>query len=148
MANMDAPVPFEEVLAGIADGVIVADRTGTITLWNEGAAAIFGFAASETLGKNLDLIIPEKLRAAHWRGFNAAIERGATTGGSRARVTRGLHKNPDQPLYVEMTFAIVTGADGSVAGSVAVARDITEKHLKAREERKSRVADGAPAPAS
>lgn len=129
-------IPAIEILAGIADAVIFADRDGTIRLWNEGAAAVFGFSGEDAIGQNLDLIIPEKLREAHWRGFNAAIERDATTGGRRARLTRGLHKEPDRPLYVEMSFAVVTGSDGTTVGSVAVARDITERHLKAREARK------------
>lgn len=129
-------LPAIEILAGIADAVIYADRDGTIRLWNEGATAVFGFSGEDAVGQNLDLIIPEKLRAAHWRGFNAAIERGATTGGRRARLTRGLHKEPDRPLYVEMSFAVVTASNGSTAGSVAMARDVTERHLKAREERR------------
>lgn len=135
MTDID-DVPAIEVLAGIADAVIYADRDGTIRLWNEGATTVFGFRSAEAVGRNLDLIIPEKLREAHWRGFNAAIERGATTGGRQARVTRGVHKDPDRPLYVEMSFAVVTGPDGTTAGSVAVARDITERHLAAREARR------------
>ena len=129
-------LPAIEILAGIADAVIYADPDGTIRLWNEGATAVFGFSGEDAIGQNLDLIIPEKLRAAHWKGFNAAIERGATTGGRRARLTRGVHKEPGRPLYVEMTFAVVIAPDGSTAGSVAVARDVTERHLKAREERR------------
>jgi len=129
-------IPAIEILAGIADAVIFADRDGTIRLWNDGATAVFGFSGEDAIGQNLDLIIPEKLRDAHWRGFNAAIERGATTGGRRARLTRGLHKEPDRPLYVEMSFAVVIAADGTTVGSVAIARDITERHLKAREERR------------
>lgn len=129
-------IPALEIIAGIADAVIYADRNGMIRFWNAGASAVFGFSSSDALEQNLDLIIPERLREAHWRGFDAAIERGATTGGRRARLTRGLHKEPDRPLYVEMSFAVVTAPDGSVTGSVAVARDVTDRQLKAREERK------------
>jgi len=133
-------VPSAAVLASIAEAVIYADRSGTIRAWNEGATTIFGFTAAEAIGQSLDLIIPERLREAHWRGFNAAIERGATTGGRQARLTRGAHRESDRALYVEMSFAIVTDAPGSVLGSVAVARDVTERHLKEREERKRQFA--------
>ena len=129
-------VPALEVLAGIADAVIYSGRDGIIRLWNDGATAVFGFSDKDAIGQSLDLIIPEKLRPAHWRGFDAAIERGATIGGRRTRLTKGLHKEPDRPLYVEMSFAVVTTSDGSVAGSVAIARDVTERQLKAREDRK------------
>jgi PAS domain S-box-containing protein len=129
-------VPFAGIVAGIADAVIYADRNGTIRAWNEGATEIFGFSADEAVGQSLDLIIPERLREAHWRGYRAAIERAGTTGGRRARLTRGTHREPDRPLYVEMSFAIVRGQDGSATGAVAVARDVTQRHLDERAKRK------------
>jgi PAS domain S-box-containing protein len=45
----------------------------------------------------------------------------------RPTLTRALHKS-GRKLYVEMTFAIVRGdAEGEVLGSVAMARDVTER---------------------
>jgi PAS domain S-box-containing protein len=45
----------------------------------------------------------------------------------RPTLTRGLHKG-GRKLYVEMTFAIVKdGGPGEVLGSVAMARDVTER---------------------
>jgi len=74
----------------------------------------------------LDLIIPEHLRKAHWQGFDAAMENGMTRLGGRPTLTRGLHRT-GRKLYVEMSFALVRDATGSVLGSVAVARDATER---------------------
>ena len=125
------------------DAIVYADAGGTIRYWNDAATRIFGHQAEAAIGARLDLIIPERLREAHWRGFNAAIKRGATTGGRRARLTRGTHRDPDRALYVEMSFAVVTGAHGSVFGAVAVARDVTEAHLKERAERKRQFAEKA-----
>ena len=59
-----------------ADAVIYADRSGTIARWNRAASALFGYSVEEALGQSLDLIIPEHLRAAHWRGFEAAMTKG------------------------------------------------------------------------
>lgn len=134
--DANSEVPSADILASIAEAVIYADRDGIIRAWNEGATTIFGFTMTEAVGQNLDLIIPERLREAHWRGYNAAIERGATAGGRRARLTRGTHREPGRALYVEMSFAVVTGPHGSVFGAVAVARNVTERHLKERAERK------------
>lgn len=124
--------PWSDIVAGIAEAVVYADRDGLIRAWNEGATTIFGFTEDEALGRSLDLIIPERLRKAHWRGYHAAIERGATTGGRKARLTRGTHRDPERRLYVEMSFAVVTDPAGSVEGAVAVARDVTEAHLDQR----------------
>lgn len=72
-------------------------------------------------------IIPEHLRAPHWNGFNAAMEKGATKLQGRATLTRALHKG-GRRLYVEMSFALVKGdGDSDVIGAVAVARDVTER---------------------
>ncbi len=124
----DAPVLLaEEILAAAADAIVYADRDGTIVRWNPAAAALFGFAPEEALGQNLDLIIPEHLRAAHWRGFDAAMNKGVMRLHGRPTLTRALHKS-GRRLYVEMTFAIVRASDGgAVLGSVAVARDATER---------------------
>jgi PAS domain S-box-containing protein len=115
----------ERVIDQAGDAIIFADRSGTIRRWNGAAAALFGFTAEEALGQSLDLIIPERLRAAHWRGFDAAIAGGALKLAGRPTLTRGLHKT-GRKLYVEMTFALVT-LGMAAEGSVAVARDVTER---------------------
>lgn len=113
------------ILDQIADAIIYSDRTGLIRHWNKAAESMFGFSAAEAVGQSLDLIIPEHLRAAHWRGFDAAINSGTTRLSGRPTVTRALHKSGEK-LYVEMSFALVADAAG-VLGSVAVARDVTER---------------------
>jgi len=48
-----------------------------VVRWNGACTALFGFSAEEALGQSLDLIIPEHLRAPHWRGFDEAMTNGA-----------------------------------------------------------------------
>ena len=106
--------------------MIFADATGTIRRWNH-AAALFGYSAAEALDQKLELIIPEHLRAAHWRGFEAAMTNGVMQLQGRPTLTRATHQT-GRRLYVEMTFALVQGqAGGTVRGAVAVARDVTER---------------------
>ena len=109
-----------------ADAVIYANRDGVIERWNAAAAAMFGFSAADALGQNLDIIIPERLRDAHWRGFDAAMASGKARLHGRPTLTKALHKSGSQ-LYVEMSFAVVVDAAGTTLGSVAVARDVTER---------------------
>src|SRR3569832_1048324 len=56
----------EAILGKASDAVIATDHGGLITFWNPGAARIFGFTAQEAVGRSLDLIIPDNLRARHW----------------------------------------------------------------------------------
>jgi PAS domain S-box-containing protein len=117
----------ESILEHIADAVIYADGTGTIRRWNAAAADLFGYGSEEALGQSLDLIIPERLRPAHWRGFGAAVKSGALKLSGRPTVTRAVHRT-GRRLYIEMTFALVTAHAGDPArGAVAVARDVTER---------------------
>ena len=117
----------ERIIDQVADAVIYASPSGVITRWNRASAALFGFSAEDAPGQSLDLIIPEHLRAAHWRGFEAAVTTGAMKLEGRPTLTRALHKS-GRKLYVEMTFAIVKGeAEGEVLGSVAMVRDVTER---------------------
>jgi len=114
------------ILEQAAEAVVYANREGVIERWNAAAASMFGYSSAEALGQNLDLMIPEHLRKAHWRGFDAAMANGTTRLGGRPTLTRGLHKS-GQKLYVEMSFALVVDEAGSPRGSVAVARDVTER---------------------
>ena len=121
----DSPLA-ERVLACMMEAVIHTDRQGLIELWNPAGETMFGFSTAEAIGQSLDIIIPERLREAHWRGFHAAIASGRTRLNGRPTVTRALHKS-GATLYVEMSFAMVCATSGEVIGSVAVARDATER---------------------
>jgi PAS domain S-box-containing protein len=113
------PVPTEAVLDQMADAVIYADRSGKIQLWNRSATALFGYEAAEALGSSIDIIVPERLREPHWRGFAAAMASGTLKLSGRPTLTRAQHKDGSR-LYIEI--ALVKNADGSPVGSVAVAR--------------------------
>jgi PAS domain S-box-containing protein len=123
----------ERILDQVSDAVIYADRTGAIVRWNRASTALFGYSSEEVLGQRLDLIIPEHLRASHWSGFGVAMTKGALRLRGRPMLTRALHKS-GRKLYVEMTFAIVKGdAEGEVLGSVAMARDVTDRVERERD---------------
>jgi len=126
----------EAIVAQVPEAIIAADRDGMITVWNAGAEALFGFARDEALGASLDLIIPERLRAAHWAGMRRAITARRTQGGPQVRTTRGVHKS-GRPLYVDLSFALLTDAAGEVVGAVAVGRDATARWLEERARRQA-----------
>jgi PAS domain S-box-containing protein len=126
-----SPMLAEWILEQTTDAVIYASRDGAIARWNAAAASLFGFTRDEAIGQSLDIIIPERLRAAHWKGFDAAMASGTTRLAGRPTVTRAVAKDGAK-LYVEMTFAVVKDGDGAVAGTVAIARDVTARVEKER----------------
>jgi PAS domain S-box-containing protein len=124
----------QAIVDSLSDALVFADTGGVIRIWNRSAELLWGFTAAEALGQRLDLIIPERLREAHWRGFEQAIARGAATPGRASATTRSLCKSGAQ-LYVDMSFSIVVDGTGAVLGSAAVARDVTTRYLQERARR-------------
>ena len=130
MAERAAAVPpevYRAIVEEAAEAVIFADRDGTIRLWNRGAERLFGHRAAEALGASLDLIVPERFRAAHGQGFRRAIESGALRSANAVRVTRSQHKD-GRTLYVEFSFGLVHDGAGAAIGAFAIGRDCSERH--------------------
>ena len=126
MVNTETADIAQRVLAQAADALIYAVRDGRIALWNAAAEHIFGWSAAEAVGQNLDLIIPEHLRAGHWRGWHAAMQTQQLKLHGHATLTRALTKS-GRKCYVEMSFALVKDDAGVPIGAVAMARDVTAR---------------------
>lgn len=130
--NVDSNAADLAILVDQApDAMIFADRNGVVRVWNPAAERIFGYPATAAIGQNLDIIIPEKLREAHWTGYDRALAAGDTKYRGQSLPTRAL-KQDGSEIYVELSFAIVHGGDGSVIGAMAQARDITERFERDR----------------
>lgn len=110
------------ILHQSADAIIYADREGNIQLWNAAAERIFGFKAAEVLGKSLDVMIPERLRHAHWVGYRKAMNLGSTKHSGKPMLTKSLHQS-GSTIYVEMSFSVITDPEHGTIGSVAIARE-------------------------
>lgn len=119
---------FQAIVEQAPDAIIFADREGAIRIWNRGAEVVFGYAAAEVLGGSLDVIIPERLRRAHWEGFRRAIDTGQTKYANRVLTTRSVHKDGSK-LYVDLSFGLIRNEAGEIAGALAIGRDCTARHL-------------------
>jgi PAS domain S-box-containing protein len=118
------------------DATIFADRDGIIRSWNAAAGRIFGHDAAEAIGARLDIIIPESLREAHWRGFDHAVATGEMKyPGGAALPTKAVRKD-GATIYVELSFGLVRDAIGMTIGAMAQARDITERFERDRATRR------------
>lgn len=123
-----------ELVEQSPDAVIFANTDGVITVWNAAAERVFGHSAEKAIGQNLDLIIPEQFRDAHWKGFDRALGDGVTKFVGQVLPTRALRAD-GETIYVELGFAIIK-AGGVVVGAVATARDITERFNRDRDMRR------------
>lgn len=133
MTNEIAGVDGLELLQQAPDALIFADREGVIRMWNAAATDIFGHSAEAAIGQSLDLIIPERFREAHWTGFDRALAAGETKYRGQALPTRS--ERNGEPIYVELTFAMVHDSSDAVVGVLCGARDITKRFQDEREMR-------------
>ena len=123
---------YQAIVEQAAEAIILADRSGLVTLWNRGAETVFGWTAAEVLGRSLDVIIPERLRRAHWDGYRRAMDSGETKYGGRVLATRSMHKGGSK-LYVDLSFAVVKDPAGVVIGALAVGREVTARYVAEKE---------------
>ena len=103
------------------DAVIFADQDGLIRLWNKGAEEMFGFPAAEALGRSLDFIIPENLRARHGEGYRRVMATGGTKYAQDLLAVPALRRDGSR-ISVEFTIVLVRGEEGEILGTGAIIR--------------------------
>jgi PAS domain S-box-containing protein len=109
------------------DAVVYADAKGVIGFWNKGAERIFGFSEAEALGKTLDIIIPENIRARHWTGYAATMQSGKTRYGAGDLLAVPALRKDGTRISVEFTILLFHDDGGAVSGIAAILRDVTQR---------------------
>ncbi len=92
------------IIAGANHAFISMDDCGLITEWNEQSEATFGWSRAEAIGQSMaELIIPERLRAAHHDGMRRYVSGGAAIAVNRRVELHGMHRNGNE-FPVELTI--------------------------------------------
>lgn len=147
---MKTSVDLDDLVSAVGDAVVVSDASGAITLWNKAAERLFGYTEDEALGQSLDLMIPERLRAKHWDGYQKTMKTGTTRYGTEVLHVPAIDK-AGRSFSIAFTVALLYSADNKVSGIAAVIRDDTKRFEKDRAQRKriaelERLAAGLDAP--
>jgi PAS domain S-box-containing protein len=116
----------EAVVTESAEAIVVTDPDGIILLWNNGAARIFGFSAADVVGQSLDVIIPEKLRARHWQGYQQTMLTGYTRYGDKLLSVPALHRDGHR-LSIEFSVALLRDEADQIVGISAIMREVSER---------------------
>jgi PAS domain S-box-containing protein len=131
---------FSGIVSISADAIISVDENQRITLFNQGAEAIFGYSSAEAIGAPLDILIPERLREAHRQHVArfAAGDVPARRMGERITSILGRRKTGEEfPAEAAISKLAV---DGSTILTVAL-RDVTDR--KRIEKQHKLLADAA-----
>ncbi|MGE0277286.1 MAG: PAS domain S-box protein [Nitrospiraceae bacterium] len=115
---------FRSLVESATDAIVLADEDGLIVSWNQAARRLFGYTEAEVRGKPLTIIMPERYRAHHERGF----QRVRTTGQSRLIgnliAVEGLRKNGTE---FPLELSLATWKSGGQSFYSGIIRDITER---------------------
>jgi PAS domain S-box-containing protein len=130
------------LLTARGDAIVAADREGIIRFWNPGAERIFGYLASDTIGRSLDLIIPERLRQRHWAGYEGTMRTGESRYGDGDLLSVPAVRKDGATISVEFTIVPLKGDAGQMVGMVAIMRDVTKRFEEMR-SLKRQLADAA-----
>lgn len=119
-----------------ADAMLLCDGEGIIRCWTPGAERMFGYSENEAVGRSLDIIIPERLRARHWAGYREVMN-GAPSryGDGDVLAVPGLRKDGSQ-ISIEFTIMPAKDAQGRMVGLAAVIRDVTARFEELKALRK------------
>src|SRR5205823_2505247 len=97
------------------DAIISKTLDGTILSWNAGAESLFGYQASEAIGKSITLIIPPDRRDEE-NEILAKLRRGERIEHfDTVRITKG-----GRLIDISLTISPIRGADGRILGASKV----------------------------
>jgi PAS domain S-box-containing protein len=116
---------FAGIISIASDAIISVDENFEITLFNQGAESIFGYRATEVLGRNLEMLLPERFRAGHarhMRNFEAAPV-SARRMGERQEIMGRRRDGTEFTAEASISKMDLSGA----AVYTVVLRDVTER---------------------
>src|SRR5579863_2680541 len=121
---------FRALLEAAPDAMVVADKAGRMVLVNTQTERLFGYRRDELLGREIETLVPERLRGQHPGNLTEARVPPVETD----LETYGLHKE-GREFPIEISRSPLATAEGVLVSSAI--RDITERKRAEQELRES-----------
>jgi len=117
----EAQAYLAAIISSSDDAIISKDLKGNIASWNPAAEHIFGYSASEIIGKHVSILIPSD-RLAEEDFIIGQIKKGI-----RIDHFETIRRAKDGHLVnLSITVSPIKGGNGEIVGASKVARDISE----------------------
>lgn len=111
-----------QIIDQIHDAVVSTDLDGYITSWNKGAERLYGFAASEILGRHIAFLYPEEEHDfLRHQVIAPLIEKG------RNEVEVRLRRPSGAEYFIHLSLSLLKGSNNVVIGMIWASVDITER---------------------
>ncbi len=114
---------YESIINFSDDAIFSKTIDGTVTSWNNGAEAIFGYPAAEIVGKNISLIIPP-FRISEELEIIGKIKKGEFV---RHYETERVGKG-GRMINVSLTISPLKDKNGTITGASGIARESERKY--------------------
>ncbi len=115
---------FRTLLDSAPDAMLIVDDAGNVVLVNGQAEKMFGYERQELLGQTIDMLLPERLRAAH-AGHRASFARQPRLRRMGVGLELVAQRSDGSEFAVEISLSPLETPDGLLVSSVI--RDVTER---------------------
>ena len=137
------------IIDQIHDAVVSTDLDGRLTSWNQGAERLFGYPATEVLGRHIRILFPPE---AYPGGLEAFVEREVIRPLERVgqlEVEFNLRRKSGESLIADARLSLLRNGDGAPIGVIGYLIDVTQREaaaeaLRRTEERLRAVVTNAP----
>ncbi len=126
-AGEQAAQHLAEVVRGTQDAVLSKDLEGVLTSWNPAAERLYGYTASEAIGRHISFLIPPD-RKNEEREILDRVRRGERLETYETERIRA----DGARIVVSLTVSQITSPLRGVVGASVVARDITAERRRRR----------------
>ena len=110
------------IVASSDDAIVSKDLNGIITSWNHAAERMFGYPATETIGRSIRMLIPQELQS------EEDVVLAKIRAGEKIDHYETVRQRKDGTrLDVSLTVSPIRNQSGEIVGASKIARDITER---------------------
>jgi PAS domain S-box-containing protein len=136
----------QSLLQAAPDGMVVVNPDGEMVYVNSQIEALFGYRAEELLGRNVEMLMPERFRGRH-TGYRADYFKRPKVRPMGAALDLYGRRKDGTEFPVEISLSPLETYDGTIV--ISAIRDVTERKraleaLRESEERFRRVFEEGP----
>lgn len=123
-ALMESETRISTLFETAADAIVLMDEAERITDFNKAAEKMFGYSTPEVIGKEVEILMPERYRERHRQAIRRFLSTGQSDISGKKRDYEALRKDGTEfPISITMSPAHVNGR----YTFIGIIRDITER---------------------